>query len=410
MKEERLLRLLGEVEDTFIEEATPETRRNVKLIIFKTMAAVACLCLVIYTGLKLFNSNSQPKPAINEMYDFCYKIADSERGLIKINTDMMSLGAGFSGVMFFEDSELLEYVGESELTATNAPVYKITNYSEMIRENIYLDEGSVKKLAEHVAHLLGETNINVTGEYAYSSDYSEKVCYQAKAFSENYKIYVDADGSITIDFNEPLQLINKSFFADEKTSDEEAMATLKNLEEKYSALVEFEAPGYVYKMEYYKGDYFFDGTRQEGYDRNYIIYDEVSGHNGYFKNSIEFIPDEDGKLSSIRIDFPLAGKEYLGDYPIISMEEAKNMLLNQNYISNVPTEYLKDGKIYEEAVKAVSLDYRSDEYTLPYYCFYVELDYAFNGAEGLKNYGMFYVPAIEEQYLEYVELYDGSFN
>lgn len=409
MREERLLRLIGEIDEEFIEEATPESRRNTKLILFISLAAVACLCIVFYAGLKLYDSNLHIKPAINEMYDFSYKISDIESDLIRINPDMMSLGAGFSAVMFYNDEELKSYIGESKLVGECFPVYKITNYSEM-RNNLYLNEDELKSLAEHVALLLKDTNIKVAGEYLYNSDGNKKECYQAKAFSDNYKIYVEANGNVKIDFNEPLPIKEHSFFDDGRTSDEDAYKTLIFLAKKYSAILEFEDCEYDYKMEKIEDDYTYFGEKEVGYYRNYIIYDKKSGHNDRFENYIEFIPNDDGDLTSIIISFPLAGKEYLGDYPIISEEEAKTVLLSQSYISNVPTEYLKDGKIYEEDVKAVSLDYRSDEYTLPYYCFYVELDCEFNEVEGLKHYGMFYVPAIEEQYLDEVELYDGSFN
>ena len=42
-----------------------------------------------------------------------------------------------------------------------------------------------------------------------------------------------------------------------------------------------------------------------------------------------------------------------------------------------------------------------EKYYQPYYKYYVELDpEALNMADDLKNYGIFYVPAIESEYLE----------
>lgn len=422
MKEERLLKIIGEADDKFVEEAQPAYKGKKPII--KVLIVAACLCLVFFAGLKILKTPKEPGivketqvseesklplPAINKVYDFNIQSADSSNEIIKINSDMLSMGTGFSGVMFYSEDELKAYVGESTLSGNSLPVYKTMNYSDM-RNNIFLNEIEIKELAGQVALLLNETDAVVAGAYLYNADGSIKECYQATSLSENYNICVSSDGSVDIYLNEPKALNNYSFYGDAKTEDEEALETLKYLERIYSKLVDIETPEYEYKMEKIEDDYTYLGEKEVGYHRNYIIYDNSSGHNGRFKNYIEFCPDDNGCLACIKINFPLAGKVYMGDYPIISEGEARNKLLSQDYISNVPSEYLKDGLIYEDNIKAVSFEYRNDEYTLPYYCFYVELDYDFNAVEGLKTYGMFYVPAVEDQYLEIVEVYDGSIN
>ena len=48
---------------------------------------------------------------------------------------------------------------------------------------------------------------------------------------------------------------------------------------------------------------------------------------------------------------------------------------------------------------------------MPYYKFYVELPEDENRlGHGLKNYGIYYVPAVEGKYIENMPIYNGSFN
>ena len=49
---------------------------------------------------------------------------------------------------------------------------------------------------------------------------------------------------------------------------------------------------------------------------------------------------------------------------------------------------------------------------MPYYRFFIRLrDSEATGSElGLKNYGVFYVPAVESEYLTEMPVWDGTFN
>lgn len=49
-----------------------------------------------------------------------------------------------------------------------------------------------------------------------------------------------------------------------------------------------------------------------------------------------------------------------------------------------------------------------EEYFMPYYRFYVELPE--EKRAGLNNYGAYYVPAVEKEYLTNMPVWDGSFN
>ncbi len=94
----------------------------------------------------------------------------------------------------------------------------------------------------------------------------------------------------------------------------------------------------------------------------------------------------------------------VGAYPTITAEEARALLIDGTYLSTVPDDYAPNG-ITEENIMAMTLDYRSwigDEYILPYYKFLVHLpDHPLYIDTNL--YGVFYVPAIAQQYVVYPE-------
>ena len=100
----------------------------------------------------------------------------------------------------------------------------------------------------------------------------------------------------------------------------------------------------------------------------------------------------------IWIDNAFCSSEYIGNYGIIDETKAKKLLLNGEYYSSVPSNFLKEGKITADAVAKCELVYRnikSEAFFQPYYRFYVELDpNSLNMADGLKNFGIFYVSAL----------------
>lgn len=121
----------------------------------------------------------------------------------------------------------------------------------------------------------------------------------------------------------------------------------------------------------------------------------------YCLNHSRFGIDEEGNLFVIWIDSTY-GCEELGDYPVISPEEAKKELLEGRYMSSVilddPTGFGEEDVAYTEIM------YRMDsgsEYALPFYRFLVKLpeDYV-TSDEGKSHYGAFYVPAVSREYIQ----------
>ena len=149
------------------------------------------------------------------------------------------------------------------------------------------------------------------------------------------------------------------------------------------------------------GEYTFSG---EFFRRRFSAYDssgdDVTDLLNYYFNQTDFLIDFDGRLSGIRINHGLSLAEKIDDYPIISVEEAINHLLEGNYQTTVSYETPE-----REAIAKIELGYRTgplEETFLPYYIFYILLpqDSDVEMADGLNMYGVYYVPAIEGKYIE----------
>lgn len=131
-------------------------------------------------------------------------------------------------------------------------------------------------------------------------------------------------------------------------------------------------------------------------------------------NTVRFSPDGEGNLNEIYITrFDLWDK--LGDYPIYTEEEALQKLEEGGYIAPAAEEFSSDMKI-----EKTDLVYRSveDVTIMPYYRFFVgyvvQIEGAFphdpNNSRIEKMYGIYYVPAVREEYIETMPQWNGVFN
>lgn len=141
------------------------------------------------------------------------------------------------------------------------------------------------------------------------------------------------------------------------------------------------------------------------YERSAEFYsggsDKEKFHNFNF-NHVHISFNNAGKVGVIGIDTD-RGFEKIGDYPIITPEEAKEMLYNGNYLTTITNYKIKGG----EEITRVELMYKNRpgyEYAMPYYRMLVKLtdeDLGINSPEiyGGVTYGAYYVPAVEAKYL-----------
>lgn len=142
------------------------------------------------------------------------------------------------------------------------------------------------------------------------------------------------------------------------------------------------------------GDYTIDG-RQKWRIAFVLKKESVEEKNiiNYNFHRIEISLDENNNVYSITIHNENLNNK-IGDYPIITVEEAKNRLLEQRYWTSATYPPNQDN------ISKIELIYKTSnyhKYFAPYYCFQVS-----NGEKiqnGLEIYLTFYISAIEEKYL-----------
>ncbi len=216
--------------------------------------------------------------------------------------------------------------------------------------------------------------------------------------AEGMKLEVDQFLTVTIRFDPSVPLPEEYSFANGTTYADVA----EYLKTAYQDLIGFDDPQLnlsggdrnIYGHQSFSIE-FFEGDKHK---TKQIV--------NYHFNRVAFSFDDEGKLFIARVYRPDI-TEKVGDYPIITVEEANELLANGNYITTVP--YELPGMDYVKKVELVYRNDRDSEYFMPYYRFYVELpDMELDN--GMKTYGAYYVPAVSGEYIENMPLWDGSFN
>lgn len=207
--------------------------------------------------------------------------------------------------------------------------------------------------------------------------------------TEKVKITVEADMTATVSFTDGISVPDGYYF-DYDASPEELSALSEWLWAEYGDLIGYETPQLCIDG----GDY--STTGEQSY--TLIFYegsrDKTGNFENYSFNYAEFSP----RIIRIHSDMAL---EEIGLYPLIDEEQARELLLNGQYYTNV-TEAFPG----EEAVVRCELVYRGDSDStlrVPFYRFYVYLETAPGTElypEGMKTYGAYYVPAVDPSYLQ----------
>lgn len=396
-----LLDTIGDTDPELIPELSPRKKRRA----IKWTAIGAGLCAAAVIACAVFipkggNKNSNISP-----YSGLPQAAESKKpGVDKISSSIEYGGMGYEGLMAYDISELdTPNPWSADSGITELPVYKNLAYTgrEAGGIPVYLTEEQMTEIAKNTALSLNmditETKTEYIREIMHSvpDEFYDSV-YSVKAIcSDRTAITVYGDGQIKIEFGSK-KLPDGYSFTHSTTTEEEAEKTLKYLAEEYSALLAFDEPVcYSYTDRSYDGDE----------HRSYYVYnksdDIVQDILNFNLSYAQFCPGE-----LIWLDNAFCSSEYMGEYPIISVDDAMELLLNGSYRSSVPAEYINGGSIAEEDIAKSELVYRTNrpEYYQPYYKFYVELDTSrFNLPDGLKDYGVFYVPAVESEYLEEID-------
>lgn len=396
-----LLEVIGDIDEKLIPDLTSKKKKSsiLKWATLSGVCAAAIFCAVLLPKFNQDHNTISPYGTLPYTNDESIK-----PGRDKIKSNVLFGDMGFEGLMAYDISELdtpNPWTKDSGLTSL--PVYRNLSYTD-VRMALCLSEDQMKEIAQNTASLLKIkiSDIKVT----YVRDFVRGGVDDGKLDSvysvdaecgSDSTITVYGDGQIRISFDNKQLPANLSF-THSSTTAEQARETLEYLSNEYAGLLGFDAPEY-----FSYADRSFSGEET----RSYFVFNRsqnmVQSILNYNLSCAKFAPDDSGNLMCIWLNNPYCSSEYIGDYPIISETDAKNALLSGSYYSSVPTEYIRGGKISESDIAKTELVYRNnrEEYYQPYYKFYVELDTsAFNMAENLKNYGVFYVPAVEADYLD----------
>lgn len=382
---------IGYIDDQLVEKADKYFGAKKRNTWIKWGAMAACLCLVIGGLVAITRPAKAPLVISGELP----KIAIPE---------YVSGGAGFEGVMCYSAEELGKgNPWRKDAALDTLPVFKNGSYDPSgagvplgLSETKMIEklEGAAKALGLEILDTEAETNSNGT-------------VYSICAITEKGNLTIYANGSLEYDLPHGYKLPEGYHFTYSNTSDLEAEAAMDYLTETYASFLNYDHPEIVLQ-----GHYTFSGD----YVRSYGVYDSGTDMTERILNynfcGARFSPDDSGNLWLINIGDGLCMAEKLGDYPLISVAEAKEKLLAGQYQTNVPV--AMPGKKY---IAKVELVYRSgpmEETLLPYYRFYAELQDAdgweMTQSNGLKTYGAYYVPAIQDDYISNLSTYNGYFN
>lgn len=433
MKEEHISDALNMLDDIIIKEAGEvrgRIRNRKKIISWQRWSwGIAGACLALIVCIKLVTRLAIPLP--NEVIESSEEMLPDEAGrtpaqplpneaadlpLLTI-TENAGEGMGFEGYLAYDVSELVNANPWNEnMEISTLPVYK----NPVVYEDFCVVSGAdFEKMEEFlidVANRLGMEagSLVITDDMP---DQAEQEAIREKAGEElpegyfnprklisevdGVRIEVDVTMSARIEFDPAIALSEEYHF--EKQSYESMISVAKYLQEEYKDLIGMEN----LQMDIYGGDYNIYG--QQSYSIAFFnkgSTDEESLVNYNF-NRVSFVINVEGRLWIVRIQRPELS-EKMGDYPIIDVRQAKELLMDGKYITSVPYELPGEGYIAK-----TELIYRtgeSEKYFMPYYRFYVEIPEEGMIGDGMKTYGAYYVPAVESTYISNMPVWDGGFN
>lgn len=405
MKKEDISDAINMLDEDIIEEtgALRRKKRAGGKNILKWVCAAACVAIAVYAGAKIL-----PQKA---------PVAEPENLPLLSVSESGGTAMGFEGYLAFDVSELVNANPWNEASELSTlPVYK----NKLTYSEYFIAEGAdFDKMRELLLETAGRLGLD-TGELTITDDSLDEETQKqitekfgnsvpegyfdpTKLIAETEGIKIEVDQALTVEISfDPAKALPEEYNFSHFAPYEDVAAVAEYLKTAYSDVIGASDP----QTNIYGGDYTFSG--EQGY---YIEFfeageTEVETIVNYNFNRTAFYCDDEKKLFIIRI-YGTNLSEKVGDYPIITTEEAKALLLNGNYITSVS--YEMPG---EEYIKKVELVYRTGEqaeYYMPYYRFYVELPEEAQ-ENGLKTYGAYYVPAVEGEYISDMPLWDGSFN
>lgn len=415
MKAEDISNALNEINEEYIESANErrknKARKNAWIKWFSAAAAIAVIC---FAGAKLFYINDpivyapEDDPIAPPPYENETEYGATLPILEYVESSMTAYG--FEGYMAYDISELENgNPWNEDMVFEVLPVFRNNSFNEVGIAYPGIGEDSMNKKLENIAEKInlemqGTIEKTYVGDFSSGSGIPDDFITDVKADFGSYTIEIQSNGSIVAMYNgfEGEALPEEYSFTYNNTTEGEALETIRYIYENYSDIIGLPEATFVTSKEYT-----FSGEEI----RDYRIYDfsgdEIKDMLNFAFSEVQLAPNDEGKLMLIRINDKLSCGEKIGDYPIISPEEATDMLLEGGYITTVP--YKMPGNKYIAKVELIYRSSISENIWMPYYRFLVELP-EMEQENGLKNFGAYYVPAVEVKYITGLPLWNGNFN
>lgn len=362
-----------------------------------------CICLIV-SGILLYhqlNFRSTDKIKLSTLHnDLVDKINDillnqsnGQLQILNLNEDEFFLGGmGFEGYELYEASELVHNnpYDVDKITKT-LPVYQNLNISGRFG----MDEIARYPRKEEIEILEYYASVMNIKEYQIDELEGSTVL-----ISDLCDLYIDSKDGIMIEFSEKAIDDNMLIYTENDTKKDVEKRIKRLIEQpKIKGIFDFQEAIIDVKKGYnlseveqsYKPSWNIKVSDGKGSQTNKLVNNQL--------NAISIWASEDGYLSTITIEFKNT-KQKIGNYPIISLEEAKQQLIKGHYI----TSSWSLGDI--EQISYIEMIYfkkKNLDIFIPFYKFYMPLknqDMIIKHDDKLVTYVAYYVPAIHSDYLE----------
>ncbi len=389
MTSKDLYNAIGKVDDDILEQSETAKKKNSG---WKWVAVAACLCLIVGGGIwgrHPLHSDPGGMPTLG----------------VQAHTPD---GMGFEGLLCYDISEIENgNPWRDDMTFSTLPVFQNRAYHPA-GEPVGLNEDAILERLEAACKALKLENT----ELAYERSGASVVSISAKA--KGVTVTAAANGTVEVNFEDGFILPEHLRFTRYDTGYQEAEEAMAYLIRQFAELIDFEEPKPVLS-----GDYIMGNNNDQGgndltevrFLRSYMLYEGAGDDTelllNYKTRYAQFYPDDAGRLRIIRIYDALSCADKLGDYPIITVAEARESLLDGKYITSVPYE-IKDESLIQKA-ELVYRNSATEKMLMPYYRFYVALP-DMESENGLICFGAYYVPAVSPEYISNMPLWDGRFN
>ena len=415
MRTQDLMRAIGLLDEELVVEAEqPERLRAIRWRRWAALAACAALLLAL-PWLRvlpwLSGSGGTAQDSLQAEAGQMDAAAAEQAQLEPFAAKFASGGFGFEGLFAYDPQELGSAGPwqEGEETPAALPVYR--NENELLADGAAcfgLDaeqmEQQLRALAAALGYEVETVEISPSAEEA--AAYRQKLeqqgrdpdtdpnyeintrPYSARAAAEGAELELLTTGEFTVRLTEPLVLPQEYRLTQQSTLADAERTSL------YLAGLYAEQLGIADPQPQARVDYSYEGEKKltlavrsgGALERQLLEF----GFGG-----LQFYLDETGgACRMLRLWGTQAAGESMGDYPLISAEEAAALLEEGRCYTSVSEpfpgiEYLaRTELVYREGTQAVA----------PYYRFWVELP-SLEKENGLRTFGAYYVPAVRAEYL-----------